>query len=214
MEEKLSWKNQHTLWLLLGVSFGFIAYFIVTPAKAGFSTGIIYALSAITIGEMLYIRAAAEGKTKQPNIWAMIIGAIVGSMPVIISLTTFDSNAALWISIIGIVAVYCLNEQDGFGIDFLGIRDAQAGLLAVVPMFIWVLFSLVWLQNNMNVLLWQNIVYHVGLLLFAGYSALRFLGAGVAENEKAQKYHVYLLALAVLGALLTLNTLGGTFAFT
>jgi uncharacterized membrane protein YeaQ/YmgE (transglycosylase-associated protein family) len=213
MEEKLSWTNQHTLWLLLGVIFGLIAYFIVTPTKAGFSTGIIYALSAITIGEMLYIRAAAEGK-HQPNIWAMIIGAIVGSMPVIISLTTFDSNAALWISVIGIIGVYFLNEQDGFGIDFLGTRDPQAGLLAVVPMFIWVLFSLVWLQNNMNALLWQNIIYHVGLLLFAGYSALRFLGIGVAENEKTQKYAAYLLALAVLGALLTLNTLGGTLAFT
>jgi hypothetical protein len=212
MEEKLSWKNQHTLWLLLGGIFALIAYFIVTPTKPGFSTGIIYALSAITIGEMLYINAAA-GK-KQPNIWAMVIGAIVGSMPVIISLTTFDSNTALWISVVGIIAVYVLNEQDGFGIDVLGIRDPQAGLLAVVPMFIWVLFSLVWLKSNMTVLLWQNTVYHVGLLLFAGYSALRFLGVGVEDNEKTQKYSAYLLALAVIGALLTLNMLGGTLAFT
>jgi len=206
---KFTWRNLPVLWLALAAMFGLIAWFIVKPGTTWFATEMTYCFSAIIIAEMIYIREK-EGKQnpkgkQNPNVFAMLVGSVTACFPIIVSVSSFDATYAAWGSFIGIIAVWMLNAQDSFG----G-RDENMGLLAVSPMVVWIVWAVDYLYRNIQVgtLAWQSGIFHLGILTFAGYSALRFLSV-IKEDEKTEKWGVYLLLFAAIGALL-LTQLGST----
>jgi len=201
-EEKFSWRALHTAWLLLALLFAGVAFFVIKQGGVGFNTALVYGLSAVIIAELVYIKA----EQRHPNIWAMLLGAVLGSFPVVVAASSFDATAAIWLEGAGIVGVWVLNNQDGFGS-----RAEKAAELTVAPMIAWALWGFVFLYQHMSGLAWQSGIYHLGILLFAGFSATRLLGLS-PENDKTQKWTIYLLALAVIGLLLITN-LGQALSF-
>lgn len=188
----------HVTWLLLGLIFLAIAFFVIKQGGLGFNTAIVYALSAIIVAELVYIKAEKEA----PNIYAMLVGAVLASMPVIVAASTFDSTTAIWLEVAGIIGVWVLNSQNSFGS-----RDEKAAELAVAPMIVWALWGFVFIYEHLSgtaTLTWQAGIYHLGILLFGAYSSVRLLGIA-PDNEKTQKYTLYLLIFAVIGLLLITN---------
>jgi hypothetical protein len=203
-EEKLSWRTLHTAWLLLALIFGGIAFFVIKQGGVGFNTAIVYALSAGIIAELIYL-----GQLKPPNLYAMLVGALLACFPVIVAASSFDATAAIWLEVVGIIGVWVLNSQESFGE-----RDDRAPFLAIIPMGVWAFWGFIFLYEHLSgtaTLTWQSGIYHLGILLFAAFSTLRFLGA-VKDDDKTQKWTIYLLALAVFGMVLITN-LGQALSF-
>jgi hypothetical protein len=193
----VSWRSLYALWLLLGLIFGAIGLLIIKNGNPGFSNTMVFALSAIIVGMLLYL-----GEQGPPNVYAMLVGSILACFPVVAAASLFDATTAMWLSGAGIFIVWILNSQKDFGE-----RDKNTTAFVLIPMGVWTFWAFVYLYQHITGtmgLAWQSGFFYFGILLFAGFSIFRFVGA-VSENEKTQKWTFYLLLLAVIGMLLMTN---------
>jgi len=197
VEKTFDWKAQYAPWIILGVLFIVVNYFVVTTAAIDFPFGIVYAFSAFVVGAMLYL--------EKFNSWGMLLGAIVGCLPVIVSTGAIDASTGMWIAIVGLFVVWYLNHQESFG-QYV----ENAKYLALVPMVIWLVWALLYIQQRMTdptLLPFQTLIYHGAILIFAGWSILRFLDI-IKDKDQAAKISMYLIIAALIGMFLVTSELG------
>lgn len=200
-EEKLDWKLQYTPWIILGLIYIAINYFIVTPQSADFNVGIVYGLSAIIMAEMLYF----ANRSKKSNSWGMLLGALFSCLPLIVSSGSLNATTGMYLAVIGIIVIYYLNSQEHIG-KYLD----EVKYFALVPMVTWMLWSLLYINAGLSdpaLLPYQTLLYHGAILLFAGFSTLRFLGIA-KDDEQSAKASMILVVIAGLGMLLLTQQLG------
>jgi len=200
-EEKLDWRLQYTPWIVLGLIYIAIDYFIVTPESPDFNFGIVYGLSAIIMAEMLYFATRA----KKSNSWGMMLGALFSCLPIVVSSGSLDPTTGMYLAVIGIIVTYYLNSQDSIG-KYLD----EVKYFALVPMVTWMLWSLLYMNARLSdptLLPYQTLLYHGAILFFAGFSALRFLDI-VKDDEQSAKASMVLVVIAGLGMLLLTQQLG------
>lgn len=204
-EDNWNWNGQYAPWVLLGLIFAAINYFVITPANPSFLFGLVYTASAWIIAILLYI---TENQTNYNSI-AFFVGAILGCLPVMVGLG-FPTELAAVVGFIGIIAVWLLNEQEE-----IGNYEPDAKYFAIVPMVIWILWSFMFFQQRMHdpaLLPYQAIIYHGSLLLFSVWSTLRFLQIGQKSGAKgvetATKISYIFMLTASFGMLLMTQVLG------
>jgi hypothetical protein len=156
-----------------------------------------WAITGLTVALMLYLV-----EQRKVSAVGMLCGAVLGALPLLVGMGSANATASMWLSAVGLIAVYVLNTQ-------LPSED-QARYLILVPILLWVIGMLDYIQyrvNNIMPLNWQTLLYHIAILVFAGHAALRFLGI-FHESDETQKLGVALAGLVVISALILTGTLG------
>ncbi|MDH5689923.1 MAG: hypothetical protein OEY81_00645, partial [Candidatus Bathyarchaeota archaeon] len=168
--------------------------------------GVTFAFSAFIIALMLTF--------ENFNYVAMLLGAILGSLPVAVSMG-LDKTWGLWISIIGLFIVWLLNSKDN---KTIGEFMTNAKYFTLVPMMVWLLWSLTTISTRVGDLVfpWQYWLFHLALLCFAGWAAFRFLGLTRDANSKPKRERVAKIAFGLVlttgfGMLLAIPIAGWSF---
>lgn len=199
MSEKTTfdWREEYAPWIILGVLFVIIDYFVVTPQGIGFANGLIYGFSACVVGLMLYLIDRQEAQ----NTWAMLLGALIGCFPILASLsaTLLSGDTGIYLTVGGLVAVYILANQES-----VGKRVKEAGLFTLVPMVVWLLWGLVYMHQALTgtSTSFPTLLYRGGVMLFAGWSSLRFLGLVNTDADATAKLSIAFVLLSAFGMLL------------
>ena len=200
MDIKLDWREVWVAWLLLGAAFLVVDLAVVTSTDANFNMGLVYAIACFDVAVMAWY-ASNERST---NVLAMLIGAIVGSLPLITAVADVAlgfAGFAVYAGVIGIGAVILFNQRKIFGSE-----DSKASYLAAFPMLMWVVWALMFFYENGSQITIQTLLYHGGILAFSFYSLYRFFGW--SDKQKGAKVTIVLLGISILGMLLLTQGLG------
>jgi hypothetical protein len=186
-------------WVVFGVALLLIDLVISKPTTWTLAYGVVYGLSGLTIAVMLYL---VEQKTI--TAMGMLVGALVSLLPDAAGMGYLDATTAVWIGLLGLVAVYVLNTK-----EIIGKYDEKASYLVLVPFAMWAVvggqYLLFRIQNHMP-LPWQTILYHVSFITFGISAAVRF--ASSTESKDMQNIEWFFALLVVFSAVLLTAGLG------
>jgi len=205
-DQILNWRKQYVPWLVFG-GLVLLVTLLVASQGIGWEYGVTFAFSAFIIAVMLSF--------EDFNYVAMLLGAIFGSLPVAVSMG-LDKTWGMWISIIGLFIVCLLNSKDN---EIIGEFMTNAKYFTLVPMMVWLLWSLVTISTNMGNLVlfpWQYWLFHLALVCFAGWAAFRFLGLTRDARSKPKRERVAKIAFGLVlttgfGMLLAIPIAGWSF---
>ena len=201
------WKERYVAWAVLAGVF-FVSAFSIVKSEANVTASVVYGTSALCITLMLFINEhLQQGFNKQGiNIYAYFAGAVTGSAPVMVSAKLLDVNSALFVAFLG-VGLFVFLQYQKF-IAFFQRTTDEARYLVAVPMIVWVIWGVMYFKNGTFAIAsdWPSMLYHLGILLFAGWGAIRlFVGT---EDSRVSKVSMAMVAVIAIGILLSANLKG------
>jgi len=197
------WTERYVAWAIIAVVFFAASGMIKNEPNT--TAAIVYGSAAFSITLMLFIGEHQYqnnfGRNKRGiNIFAFLFGALAGSAPILASANILDVDTALLVAFIGIGLFLFLQYQNF--LESLKKESDNARYFAVAPMVVWLIWGIMYFRNLPAAVVWYSLVYRAGLMLFAGWAAIRTFYNG-DDQSKPMKISLMLIAVIAIGILLT-----------